>query len=859
MLSIPCVLTLIALTTQAITMYVDPVLGNDVGNDGTLAKPWKTLVKAQSITRQLLATQKTTGVYAPIDVVLRGGSHSIASTLVFGPGDSGYSAVNRVTYRAYCNANLPSDMSILQYPYVMNSSTDPRYLWNGVDNKALWAGPTNPLSQLGVNSTATPTSPPLVLPTVCFDLVGVGHTCYSTEASCVSDCIIACSQNVDKRVYSSAIYDQFYLLFGRDLRNEDECVGLCSQMCTTCEQPIISGMKTITNGAWTPYTPPSWLQPNGTIYQLSLASLGVKSISDLYINGNTLLPRAGFPNSVLVNGTWKSRYSPVVNGTERSLSFNPRTFAANTQRWANYDSISIEVMLVNGSNLWYNVYNVSTSTISLGAGGGQMTPSYFANGAPWSTGNATFRCENDFAELDAPGEWYFDTLTSTLYMIPPVGVTLTSASISFPLVKQLVQVQGTSGTDLSYSIPGYYTILTAALSETAYPQLQPFTSHVTFDGIIFSGTERTEMELYEALPGHPWTQTRHYKLLMNLTILVAAVYIESASDIVIQRSIFTQIGGNALILSGRNENIQIVHNHFQRIGGAAISVLPRGVMPFPNIYQYQFMNTMTSNISYNQIHDYGLVVAQSSALMLLATNLTVVTNNLVYNIPSGGVSYSQSSSNGDQSKPVYLLRPFVTPVSLPVTLATNLSFNYSINVDLGRFDIPMVAKIIGGPICPRSQGRGGALYGQQHSGCFGCCPTTSGTSIIQNPSNPNTSPTVASMSPGNVFQLQVTSAPYFDAPVDVFIGFHIVTPNRLVEVPSWRFRWTVKTRPCSIVSIQQPVSCGGPCGCPLSNVAANMPACVSGPFDSLSTCSTGSLGRVLYYNCTMMCTSTTCT
>ncbi|EQC29476.1 hypothetical protein SDRG_12724 [Saprolegnia diclina VS20] len=778
-----CITRLLFLVTGAAattSLYVDPNVGNDVTNDGSLARPLQTIAKAQAVVRSLLQAQQVSGVYSPIDVVLRAGTHTVSSTLSFGPQDSGASASARVSYKAYCNPSAPSDLTVLPYPYIMNATAQLRYLWNGVNRPSAWTGPADPLAQLGIRALSSTTLPPLVLPPVCFDLVGVGHTCYTVEAPCVSDCMTACQRNVDKRIYSTAVYDQFYLLFGRDLRSEDECVGLCVQMCTTCEQPILSGMQTITNGAWTPFVAPAWMAPARPIYSLNLAGRNVQSISDVYLNGDTRLPRAGFPNAVLQpNGSCTSQYAPTFNGSARSFAFDPTSFSSKLAYWTNVASMFIEVQLGSGANVWYSAASLASNVIGLGAGGGQVSPQVFRNGVPWNATTARFRAENIFAELDAPGEWFYDAATSTLYLIPPTGVSLASASISFPTVKQLLQIQGTPGIDLGYSAPGYYTIITANETETAAPRAQAgWTSHLTFDGLTFMGTARTEMELYEALPGHPWTQTR-----------VAAVYIESARDIVIRRSTFTNLRGNAVMLSGRNQEIHVVHNHFKQLGATAVAVLPRGVTAFPNLYRFEIFHTMLSNISFNQIHDFGLVTTQSAAIWMLSTNQTIVRGNLVYNIPPSGVSYSFTNSNGDATKPGYLLRPLPAPVSPATVLANSLSTTYAVVVDIGRFDIPVVAKLIGAPICAPSQGRGGALYGQQHSGCSGCCPTTSGTSTIQNTALPAVTGLAVPLRPGDMLQLQVTSAPYYSAPVDVYVGFHIVTPNRVVEVPGWRFHW----------------------------------------------------------------------
>ena len=100
--------------------------------------------------------------------------------------------------------------------------------------------------------------------------------------------------------------------------------------------------------------------------------------------------------------------------------------------------------------------------------------------------------------------------------------------------------------------------------------------------------------------------------------------------------------------------------------------------------------------------------------------------------------------------------------SIPNTFANQLSGLYSIVVDLGHFDIPLVAKIVGGPICNSGTGRVGALYGQHHFGCSGCCPTTSYTAKIRSVGNDLSLPpwSTATMStvvfPGGQLELQVS-------------------------------------------------------------------------------------------------------
>ncbi|ETW09570.1 hypothetical protein, variant 2 [Aphanomyces invadans] len=494
---------------------------------------------------------------------------------------------------------------------------------------------------------------------------------------------------------------------------------------------------------------------------------------------------------------------------------------------------------------------------------GQMNGDEYFGGPAWASVNG-FRVENVFEELDAPGEWYYDTTTSELYMIPPRGVIPTEATIEFPRLKQLVRVRGTPGIDVGYSEPSRDTMVTAAETETAHPASQAlWASNLEFDGLEFTGTQRTDMELYETLPGHPWTQTR-----------VGAIYIESAQDVRVEHCTFSKLGGNAIFVSGRTERIHVVLNHFTQIGATAVAIVAKSVAPHDPTHARQFLHSRRAIVSYNQMHDYGLVTRQSAAVLVVGTSQTTVYGNLVFAIPTGGVSYSNANANADGALSRLLVRPLDTPVQLVETLAPELGGLYTTRLNLGRLDrvaYPLQAKIIGGPECAPAQGRVGSLYGQQHAGCSDCCLTTHGTAGIRNSALGISAFTLqVPVEPTNVLDIQVQSAMYFDAPVDVHVGFHLVTPNRLVELPTWRVHWRVRTRFCVEQSSQQTVACAGPCGCHVAAGVVNMPPCPAGfdvqptslaclgPFQAWSTCETGTMARVLYYNCTQMCLRSVC-
>src|SRR6202022_2581654 len=50
--------------------------------------------------------------------------------------------------------------------------------------------------------------------------------------------------------------------------------------------------------------------------------------------------------------------------------------------------------------------------------------------------------ENIFEELDAPGEWYLDEKTATLYFYPPAGLDLKTATVEAVRLRHLIEFRG---------------------------------------------------------------------------------------------------------------------------------------------------------------------------------------------------------------------------------------------------------------------------------------------------------------------------------------------------------------------------------------------------------------------------------
>ena len=58
--------------------------------------------------------------------------------------------------------------------------------------------------------------------------------------------------------------------------------------------------------------------------------------------------------------------------------------------------------------------------------------------------------ENIFEELDAPGEWFHNTKTSTLYYMPAPGVDLAKAKLEVVRLRHLVEFQGSQKSPVKF-------------------------------------------------------------------------------------------------------------------------------------------------------------------------------------------------------------------------------------------------------------------------------------------------------------------------------------------------------------------------------------------------------------------------
>jgi hypothetical protein len=140
--------------------------------------------------------------------------------------------------------------------------------------------------------------------------------------------------------------------------------------------------------------------------------------------------------------------------------------------------------------------------------------------------------ENIFEELDAPGEWFLNSKTHTLYFYPPTGLDLKKAVVEATRLRTLVEFLG----------------------DEAHP-----VKWITLRGLVFRQAARTVMDTKEPLLRSDWAIYRGGAILFN-----------GAEDCALEDSFIDQVGGNAVFVNDYNRRVAIRGTQIAKVGASGI-------------------------------------------------------------------------------------------------------------------------------------------------------------------------------------------------------------------------------------------------------------------------------------------------
>ncbi|MGN8070362.1 right-handed parallel beta-helix repeat-containing protein [Mucilaginibacter sp. 22184] len=324
----------------------------------------------------------------------------------------------------------------------------------------------------------------------------------------------------------------------------------------------------------------------------------------LFINGKSL-PMARYPNfdsTVRVyNGTAKDAISESRVKTWQAPA-GGYIHALHSGEWGSFD---------------YLITGKDDKGILTYEGGWQ-------NNRP-SAMNKQYRfVENIFEELDAPGEWFYNKTTQTLYLYPPTVTDLKKAVFTMSGLTDLIHISGSKEKPLS---------------------------NITIKGINFTQTARSFMLAKEPLLRSDWRMYRGGAILLDRT-----------EHITISNCSFYELGGNAVFVSNYSKNDTIRENYIHTIGGNAIAFVgsPNAArspafsyetfvpwdkmdyQPGPKNSDYPQYCVATGNL----IHHIGTIEKQVAGVQVSMSSHITISHNTIYHTPRAGLNMSEGTWGG---------------------------------------------------------------------------------------------------------------------------------------------------------------------------------------------------------------------
>jgi membrane-associated protease RseP (regulator of RpoE activity) len=232
--------------------------------------------------------------------------------------------------------------------------------------------------------------------------------------------------------------------------------------------------------------------------------------------------------------------------------------------------------------------------------------------------------ENIFEELDAPGEWYHNQTTSTLYFYPPQQLDLDRATVEVVRLRHLLELQGNSE--------------------------QPVQS-VVLRGFTLRHAARTFMDVKEPLLRSDWTIYRG-----------GAILCERTEDSTIADCTFDQLGGNAVFVNNYNRRLNISGCDFRDTGASAIAFVgdPQAVRnPLFEYHQRQRYEDIdktpgpqSDNYPADCIVDdcllrgFGLVEKQATGVQISMSMGITIRHCSIYDASRAGINISEGTFGG---------------------------------------------------------------------------------------------------------------------------------------------------------------------------------------------------------------------
>ncbi len=235
--------------------------------------------------------------------------------------------------------------------------------------------------------------------------------------------------------------------------------------------------------------------------------------------------------------------------------------------------------------------------------------------------------ENVREELDAPGEWFLDNETDTLYFYPPASLSsaqLKSAIVEVPVLKALVELRGSGQ--------------------------EPATG-IHWRNVVFRHALRTFMETREPLLRSDWTIYRGGTFLF-----------EGTQNCSVSGCTFDRLGGNAVFFSNFNRSSRVVSSEIFEAGASGVCFVGDPAAVRSPLFRYEDSNDAASidrtagprtenypldcSVEDTLIHRIGRIEKQAAGVEISMSAGIAVRGCSIYDVPRAGINIGDGCWGG---------------------------------------------------------------------------------------------------------------------------------------------------------------------------------------------------------------------
>ena len=239
-----------------------------------------------------------------------------------------------------------------------------------------------------------------------------------------------------------------------------------------------------------------------------------------------------------------------------------------------------------------------------------------------------FYVEGVFEELDAPGEFFYDPHKSLLFFYPKESCN----QRLHPIVNSTLRSKQTNKQrHLHRCIPDLIASNLQTLIKIQGTMENPV-RNVQVNGIGFRDGAKTYMEQWSAPSGGDWALHRG-----------GAVHLEGTEDVIISKSHFHRLDGNAIMLGGYCSGTHVTNSEFSWIGNGAIATwgdtegydATKPTQPRHSVIEGNIMSNL------------GLYQKQSSGWGQNKACLNTIRNNVMFNLPRAAINFNDGLGGGN--------------------------------------------------------------------------------------------------------------------------------------------------------------------------------------------------------------------